>query len=235
MNVILVSEADYCGPSTVRLEGRRLQHVTKVLRAGLGHELRVGLLGGALGTGRVVALDDEKAELEISLDIAPPAPLPLALFLALPRPKAIPRVLQMAANLGVKRIFLFNSYRVEKIYWSCQQLGADEMLRACVLGLEQARDTVLPEIKLCRLFKPFVEDELPELIKGTEALVAHPAAQTKCPFDSSRPVSLAIGPEGGFIDYELALLERAGFTPVRSVERILKVETAVASLIGRLF
>jgi 16S rRNA (uracil1498-N3)-methyltransferase len=49
------------------------------------------------------------------------------------------------------------------------------------------------------------------------------------------PVTLAIGPEGGFIDQEIASLEGIGFTPVALGPRILRVETAVASVIGRLF
>ena len=49
------------------------------------------------------------------------------------------------------------------------------------------------------------------------------------------PIILAIGPEGGFIAEEISSFERIGFQPVTMGERILRVETAVAALIARLY
>jgi RsmE family RNA methyltransferase len=48
-------------------------------------------------------------------------------------------------------------------------------------------------------------------------------------------MALAIGPEGGFIAEEVASFERGDFHPVTIGERILRVETAVAALIARLY
>ncbi len=236
MNVVLLDDSDFTAPDKARVNGRRLEHIAGVHRSTVGSELRVGRVGGLLGTGLITSLTSEAAEIEVRLTDAPPAPLPLTLYLALPRPKFLKRVLVAATNLGVKRIYLFNSYRVEKIYWSSAQLAESYMRDACLLGLEQARDTVLPEIHLRRLFKPFVEDELPGLVREGLALVAHPGAREECPRGPLKePIHLAIGPEGGFIDYEIEKLrDAAGFLPVRTIERILKVETAVTSLIGRL-
>jgi 16S rRNA (uracil1498-N3)-methyltransferase len=104
-----------------------------------------------------------------------------------------------------------------------------------VLGLEQARDTVLPSVTLRRQFKPFVEDELPELLRNTVALVAHPAAAEPFPRNTSKAATLIIGPEGGFIPYEIEKLQAAGCALVSLGERILNVETAVPALLSRLF
>jgi len=103
------------------------------------------------------------------------------------------------------------------------------------LGLEQARDTILPEVFLRPLFKPFAEDELPPLIKDTLSFVAHPGAPEPCPRDVRQPVTLAIGPEGGFIQYEIEKFMSCGFHAVHLGQRILNIEAAVPSLISRLF
>jgi RsmE family RNA methyltransferase len=124
---------------------------------------------------------------------------------------------------------------VEKSYWQTPFLNEAQVREQLVLGLEQAKDTVLPEVLLRPLFKPFVEDELPGLIKGTLPLVAHPSVAEPCPRDLKQPATLAIGPEGGFIPYEIGKLVSCGFKPVSLGERILSVETAVPALISKLF
>jgi len=233
MNLILLFHDDFLAETRVRLTGRRLEHVLTVHRAALGDELTVGVEGGRVGRGRVVRIDGDALEMEVALDRDPPAPLPLVLVLALPRPKVMNRVIAGVASLGVKRVFLINAWRVEKSYWSSPRLRG--LREQTILGLEQAKDTVLPSIELRRLFRPFVEDELPTIARGTRALVAHPGAAEECPRDLREPATLAIGPEGGFIAEEIASLERIGFTPVSLGPRVLRVETAVAAIIGRLF
>jgi RsmE family RNA methyltransferase len=120
---------------------------------------------------------------------------------------------------------------VEKSYWKSPRLSVENLHEQSVLGLEQARDTRLPVITLHRLFRPFIESFAP---RG-RARVAQPAASTESPRAVSEEVTLAIGPEGGFIAQEVESFERAGFTPVSLGPRILRVETAVAALVARLF
>jgi 16S rRNA (uracil1498-N3)-methyltransferase len=235
MNLILLFQDDFIDNTTVRLQGRRLKHVLDVHRASVGDELCVGVLNGQIGFGKVTLLIQSALEMEVRLERAPPAALPLTLMLALPRPKVLRRVLRSVSSLGVKKIILLNCFRVEKSFWQSPFLSESSVKEQLVLGLEQARDTVLPEVSLRSLFKPFVEDELPTLIKGTFPLVAHPHSTVPCPRDIKRAVSLAIGPEGGFIPYEIERLTACGFTPVRMGERILSVETAVPALIAQLF
>lgn len=234
MNLILLFDEDFVAASRVRLTGRRLRHVTDVHRAAVGEELVAGVANGRVGRGTITRLDAEVLEMDVSLDRDPPASLPLTLILALPRPKVLNRVIAGATSLGIKHIVLINAWRVEKSYWSSPRLSAENLRAQSILGLEQARDTVLPTIETRRLFRPFVENELPTLARGTRALVAHPRARQACPRDVREPVTLVIGPEGGFIDAEIASLERIGFTPVTIGERILRVETAVPCLVSRL-
>lgn len=235
MNLLLLTPEDCPEPGLARLRGRRLRHVREVHRAAPGEALRVGLVDGLMGEGRILALSDEELVLATSFTDAPPPKLPLTLLLALPRPKMLRRILQAAASLGVQRLVLMNSYRVEKSFWASPWLAPETVREQLLLGLEQARDTVLPEVAMAPRFKPFVEDLLPALCAGTRCLAAHPVAAQPCPVALNQPVTLAIGPEGGFIPYEVERLLGLGFEPVHLGPRILRVETAVTALAARLF
>lgn len=235
MNLILLFEADFTSENRVRLTGRRLAHVTGVHRANRGDSLVVGLENGRLGRGVIAHLDERAMELEVTLGDEPPPPIPLTLVLALPRPKVLNRAIASATSLGIKRLFLINAWRVEKSYWKSPKLDEENLRLQRILGLEQARDTVMPSIEVRRFFRPFVEEELPSVASETMKLVAHPYRANECPRDVRQSVTLVIGPEGGFIEQEIASLQRIGFEAVAIGARILRVETAVAAVVSRLF
>jgi len=235
MNLILISEDDFTSQNCVLLQGRRLKHVIGVHKPSVGDRLSVGLLNGPLGKGTITTLTPEAVTLELHLDKQPPAPLPVTLILALPRPKVLKRVLLAASSMGVKKIYLLNAFRVEKSFWKSPLLKKERIDEFLGLGLEQAKDTIMPEVLLRPLFKPFVEDELPEIIKDSLALVAHPEAVETCPRGLDQPVTLAIGPEGGFIAYEVEKLASIGFMPISLGQRPLRVETVVPALLSKLF
>ncbi|HEX7509664.1 MAG TPA: 16S rRNA (uracil(1498)-N(3))-methyltransferase [Chitinivibrionales bacterium] len=236
MNLILLFETDFLdgNPACARLTGRRREHVVSVCNASVGSTFRVGMVNGKMGNGEVISLTPKSIDFRVTLDTQPPKSLPLTLIVGLPRPKSFLRCVEAATVLGVKTIFFMHSFRVEKNYWSNQKLSDEKIGEQAVLGLEQARDTMMPRIELRRRFKPFVEDELPALARSTTALVAHPYTAAACPYKVAGPITLIIGPEGGFIPYEIDMLTRQGFQAVSFGERILRVEHAIPALIGRL-
>ncbi|WP_160154002.1 16S rRNA (uracil(1498)-N(3))-methyltransferase [Microbulbifer sp. ALW1] len=252
MNLILLSPADFAlgslssnsrlpsntpgtDPVIARLEDRRFQHIAEVHRAQVGDTMKVGLINGDIGDGEVTERGERHITLKVSLYRSAPPGLPLTLLLALPRPKMLKRTIQHATALGVKKLYLINAYRVEKSYWQSPWLAEDKLSEQCLLGLEQAVDTAMPQIELRKRFKPFVEDELPELARDSLKLVAHPVTTSACPIDIRQQTTLAVGPEGGFIPYEVEKLQEAGFESVHLGPRILRVETALPVLLSRLF
>jgi RsmE family RNA methyltransferase len=237
MNLVLFHPEDLSddGLSAV-VSGRRLEHVRSVLKISEGDSLKAGLLDGMKGTAVVDRLTDTSAEFSLNLNVAPSSALPLALVLAMPRPKVLRRLLASVASLGIKDVFIINACRVEKSYWQSPVLSPDGIKAALVTGLEQSGDTVLPDIRLRKAFKPFVEDELPSLLAGKRGIACHPyeATPLSADPDNAEELLLAIGPEGGFVQYEASLLNAAGMELCSLGERILKVETAVPYVVGRL-
>ena len=239
MNLVLLLPGDFLPDGTVRLGERRARHVREVHRAREGDRLVVGLLNGPVGSGTVLSVAADDVRLSVELGEEPPPPAGVDLLLAMPRPKVLRRVLQSAASLGARRIVLVNAARVEKSYFDTPFLAPDEVERNLVLGLEQARDTVLPEVLVKTRFRPFVEDELEELWPegSCSRLLAHPSAAEGLLGRDALPVLpaavLAIGPEGGWVPFETGLLEAHGFRPFGLGPRILRVETAVPFAFGQ--
>ena len=235
MNFLLLEE-DELHPASGRatITGRRREHAREILGASKGDMLRVGLIGGELGLGRIVDLSDTKLELDVRLDRTPPAKRPLTLVMALPRPPVFRRLLSTVASLGVARLLVVGTARTEKSFWQSHATEPAAVRERLLLGLEQSGDTVLPEVEFHRYFETLTRDVLPAIVKDSRAFLAHPSAAAACPFDVSGPVTLFVGPEGGVVDFEVEKLCDVGFESVHLGPRILRVEPVVPLLIGRL-
>ncbi len=232
MNLILFDHSDRIDPHHIRLAGDRLRHVQQTLKSEPGDVLRVGEIGGLIGSGIILEQSNDHVTLAVDLNETPPEKLPIRLFLALPRPKQLRRILRTVAEMGAAELHLINSYRVEKSYWHTPALESEAVRDYFLQGLSQARDTVMPALHLHKRFKPFVEDDLPGLIAGQRSLVAHPGDHAAFQPDSDF-TNLFVGPEGGFIPFEIEKLQAAGCAPVSLGARILRVENAVTHLLGR--
>jgi RsmE family RNA methyltransferase len=231
LNLLLLDEGDLDGSGFARVRGRRARHVVEVLRAAPGDRIAVGLWRGPTGEAVVREASPDLVLLTVNLGGAPPPPSPVSLLLALPRPKILRKVLQAVASMGVKRLALVGTYRVEKSYFGSPLLAPEAIEAELRLGLEQGKDTLPPAVTVHRFFKPFVEDELDATFPpGAGArLVAHPGAPGL--LDSVPPARgaavMAIGPEGGFTAYEAATLVARGFAPFSFGPRPLRVDVAV--------
>ncbi|MFH2122461.1 MAG: 16S rRNA (uracil(1498)-N(3))-methyltransferase [Pseudomonadota bacterium] len=240
MNIILIEKPEIQG-DRVLLTDRRAKHLIKVLQVQSGDTVRVGIIDGPKGSARVVALCNKypfQVELEVQLTDELPDKPPVDLLLALPRPIMLRRIFSQAAALGVGTIFITHAQRVEKSFWNATLLNEEEYRPHLLQGLEQAVDTRVPEVFMYQQFKPFIEDVLPGRIgEYSHLLIAHPGspATLKSVIDEKPGrILLAVGPEGGWIDYELDRFAECGFVSFSLGERILKVDTAVVAIHGRL-
>lgn len=256
MNLLLLESAELealpGGLFAARLADRRAEHVATVLKAAPGQEIRVGVIAesesgepawpaGARGVGKVLESAPALLVLEVALEAAlPPPPLPrVDLALALPRPQGLHRILQAATVMEVGRIDLFRSYRVEKSYFSSPSLRPEEIRRQLLLGAEQGLRTRLPPVAVHPRLRPLLDD--PGLLRPDEiGLLAHPGGvpleeeeALAAAGDTARRV-LAVGPEGGFVDHEVAAFTARGFVAVDLGPWVLRTETAVIAALAQL-
>lgn len=234
MNILLLESTDFIAANAVTITGDRLRHIQKVLAAKPGDTLSAGLVDNNMGTATITELNNDSATLLVNLTIEPPQPLPLTIILALPRPQMMRRIFRNIAEFGIKEIYLIHSRRVEKSYWQSPLLKHDNYTPYLKEGLTQAKDTVMPRIHMHNHFKPFIEDELPAIIKNKEAYVAHPYQADPMPTSSRNERVIAIGPEGGFVDYEIAQFQQQGMQAIHMGERIYRVENALTLLCQQL-
>lgn len=236
MNCLLIEPEELGGESSghVRIVGRRRKHAEEILRSRVGDTLRVGLIDGLMGEGRILHLDRETLELDVALTSAPPPKHALRLVLALPRPPVFRRLVTTIASLGVEELLVVGTARTEKSFWQSHVVSPADVRERLLLGLEQARDTRLPKVTMHRYFESLVDEVLPGEIVGRRALLAHPNATETCPHAPEEPITLFVGPEGGFVDFEVERLSGIGFETVGLGPRILRVEPVIPLLLGRL-
>ena len=234
MNIVLL-EAEQTQSEFWKIDNpRQIQHLSQHVQLNAGDTLKVGIRNGQRYLTEVVTISEQHILLRPIQVEAVPAKLPVHLILALPRPKVLRRMVMDAVTLGVQRISLIHSYRVDKSYWQSPFL--QQLDDYVTLGLEQAGDTISPEIQMYKRFKPFVEDVLPTFISDQKpAYVAHPYAEQQMPHAIQHSCCLIVGPEGGFIPFEVDLFKKNGCQARRLGNRILRTETAVSHILGRLF
>ena len=235
MNIVLLNANQDWSRDIWSIEDQRqIKHLNQHLQLRAGDTLKVGVRDGQRYLTEVQSITAQQIMLRPIQTESMPNKVPVHLILALPRPKVLRRMIMDAVTLGVERISLIHSYRVDKSYWQSPFL--QQLDDYVTLGLEQAGDTIVPEIQLYKRFKPFVEDVLPTLItEQRPAYVAHPYAEQSMPHAIAHGCNLIVGPEGGFIPYEIELLKKNGCQAMSLGNRILRTETAVSNILGRLF
>jgi len=233
MNLVLLRQGDWIDADRVLLRDRRAGHIRTVLQAEVGDSLRVGLLGGLCGQGLVEALEPEGVRLRVALTNPPPPRHRFDIVLALPRPKTLRRILRQCAEFGIANLHLLHSARVEKSYWQSPLLQPAALEEALLAGLERSRDTIAPRVHLHRRFRPFVEDQLSGICAGRPCWLAHMDAPLALAEAPPVPAVVMIGPEGGFVPFEIQLAEAVSARRVCLGPRTLSVDTALVTVLAQ--
>lgn len=240
MNIILF-EKDEIFDNQIVLTDHRATHIVKILKADIGSRLKVGIINQGRGTGEITEIHKKRphrVHLTVSIDEKQFSEPQLDLILALPRPIMLRRILSQVTALGVGHIYLINANRVEKSFWDASLLQPEEYREHLKIGLEQCTDTRLPTLSLHDKFRPFIEDLYPTVQKNYKnSIVADPTGTLKiCEVVKEDPgkTVLAVGPEGGWVDFEMTKFNEQKFSVCNIGRRILKVDTAVVALHGHL-
>ena len=234
MNILLLRPGDnWLDATTVHITDHRADHLRQVLRSAEGESIRVGVVGGQRGDARVEAIDASGVTLRVALNEPPPPRHRFDIVLALPRPKMLRRILRTVAEYGVCNLHLINSARVEKSYWQSPLLAPERIEEALLAGMERSRDTIAPVVQLHPRFRPFIEDELGEICAGRPCWITDLGAPQALADVPAGDAVVMVGPEGGFVPFEIDLVCSIIARRVHLGGRTLSVDTALTCALAQ--
>ena len=253
MNRILF-EKDEIVDGIATFGGERAEHVMSVLHGEVGQVLKTGEIEGPIGTSVITAISRlpssvSSPQITVTCNHTEGSLRPwVDLILAPPRPRVMKRLLPQLATMGVGRIFLVGAKKVEKDFWGATLLKPENYRPLLIDGLMQAGTSILPTLETRRNFRKFVKEEVDGIWPESKRIVAHPytvpSASSPTGADTDRlsgagrrdgdGTVLAVGPEGGWTDEEVALLEEHGFARYSLGSRILRTDTATIALLAQL-
>ena len=243
MNRILF-ESDEIRDGVATFGGERAEHVMNILHGEVGQVLKTGEVNGKIGTGEIIECSNVRMfesgngglVIKVRCNHQEESLRPwVDLILAPPRPRVMKRLLPQLATMGVGRIFLVGAKKVEKDFWGATLLKPENYRPLLIDGLMQAGTSILPTLETRRNFRKFVKEELDTLFPSSTRIIAHPYDGTQTlKHSNTQTLLLAIGPEGGWTDDEVALLEEHGFARYSLGSRILRTDTATIALLAQL-
>ncbi|MDA3859729.1 MAG: RsmE family RNA methyltransferase, partial [Melioribacteraceae bacterium] len=209
-----------------------------ILKSEVGDLIEVGLINSAIGKAKILKFDTTSVLLEIvNLSEKITTSPKIDVICALPRPQTLKKVLSNCATMGVSNLYLIRSEKVEKSYFHSKLLETENYTQFLIEGLSQGKRVALPKVSIHNKFKPFFENEIRNISSNSTCLLAHPTTEnylTKIPVNRSQNILLAIGPEGGWNDFEISLMEEKGFIKFKLSESILRVENAVTASLSQI-
>lgn len=241
MNFIILTDDDETGDGRYRLTDHRADHIRSILKLGYEDHVLVGLLDGPHGKAYIHKIDDDEVILECEQLRLDGHPIPeVTLICALPRPQILRKVLYVSAMMGVYALHLVRANRVEKSFFETKLLEPEHYRPYLLEGLSQGRLTRMPAVHIHDRFRIFFEDAWPQIAaSGSTNIVqvlASPESSTGLHDLCNRPcdrVAIAIGPEGGWVPFEVDTIERAGFRPCTLGRWTLRVEYAVTAALSQ--
>jgi 16S rRNA (uracil1498-N3)-methyltransferase len=221
------------------LHGDTAEHLGRVLRAELGqlYELSDGNKVWLARIERVALSKSGKSQIDFKLveNIPSPSDGPnLHLLLSIVKFDRFEWCLEKATELGVTQITPLAAARTDKPLLAAAAKRRARWERILLESAQQSRrlrvPTIGPAVRPADIFAQsdaelkLLLSERPEVPPLRDVLKSGPG--------DTRSVVLAIGPEGGWTDDEIAAARAAGFAEASLDENILRTETAVIAALA---
>ena len=218
------------GDEMVTLPHDEAEHLTRVLRLGVGDTIAVFDGRGREFLGRVASVRRRDVRVQVlqPLEPVPESPVPLTLVAAVLKGDRMDDVVRDSVMIGVAAIQPIVTSRTETSIASLMRAGrVDRWRRVAVASVKQSRRAVVPEIRVPLPFESFLQEPLPQ---ATLMLVEPDANASAEPISALRgtepPVDAAVmvGPEGGWTEAEWQEARARGVRLVSLGPRTLRAD-----------
>ena len=215
--------------NVVMLDGPEAHHLLHVMRAKVGQQITLFDGAGAEFTAEVARLGRAAVDVRVIERHAADRELPfeLAVAVALPKGDRQKWLVEKLTELGVTTLVPLETAR-----GVAQPTAAalERLRRAIIEASKQCGRNRLLKITEPRSWDVLISEEIQA--GAHRRLLAHPGGQPLSEIDLAAPMTtqLAIGPEGGFSEEEVAAASAAGWQTVSLGPRILRVETAAVAI-----
>ena len=220
--------ADLQDAGTVTLEGLEAHHLMHVLRASPGDIVEIFNGAGLVASAQIEAIRKRDAQLRVLGAHREGQPTrQIVLATAVPKGDRFDWLIEKSTELGVTRIIPLVTARSVV---DPRDSKLDKLRQTVIAACKQCGRNSLLELSPVTSWSDFVRDEL--AIHG--GYIAHPGSGA-VPIAASllsgiATVVLAVGPEGGFKDEEVAAAIECGARPISLGPLILRIETAGIAL-----
>lgn len=217
--------ADEYSGDTAALTGTNAAHLARVLRARVGQKCDISL-GDCLRRGTITSVTENRIEFSLGEQLTSAYVASITLYLAVFKFDRFEWAVEKCTELGVARIIPVIARRTESHLASSAAKRLERWRRIALESAQQSRRLSPPEIadpvKLNAVLESapsrrIVLAENEQQVLLTELLSNH---------DGPNTASLAVGPEGGWTEEELALFDSAGWSRASLGPTILRAETA---------
>lgn len=221
--------ADEVSGNRAALVGEHARHLSQVLRAQVGQEFDIST-GAELRRGRIAGIEPDRVEFELGEPITHSETLPITVALSIFKFDRMEWAIEKCTELGVARIVPVIAARTESHVASAAAKRAERWQRIARQASEQSRRVSPPEIS-----PPIKLKDLLSLIADSHIVLSE-AEQSRMLKDAipeaARSLLLALGPEGGWKEEELACFSNAGWQSASLGPTILRAETAAIAAVA---
>ncbi len=218
---------DFESNQWVELKGQEAQHISKVLRNGIGSKIRVANGRGEIYFCEITEINRHSviAKCGASTTESEPDIKKTLAFGVIKKRDRLEFAIEKAVELGVWEICLFNADHSERA-----KINKDRFYTLIISAFKQSGRYWLPQLNILDSI-----DEVLQHYRGSDWIMAHEKAD-----QSSRAGQLAkgnnvlfVGPEGGFSDREVQLIEQQKGEIISLGANRLRAETAVTALLSQ--
>jgi 16S rRNA (uracil1498-N3)-methyltransferase len=203
-------------------------HLFRVLRVQAGQEFEV-VAGGVLRLGTVVFAAEAKVEFHLSEAIVSPALPEITIYLSIFKFDRLEWAIEKLTELGVTRIAPVIAQRSGAHLVKAAAARLPRWRKISHEAAQQSRRIAPPEIVEPVAFKKLAAIGGSRIVLSeTEESVSLKAALVGC----VPPLSLALGPEGGWTPEETKMFHDAGWKSTSLGHTILRAETAAIAAVA---